>query len=108
MCSGSDAPGSSTVPRGKRGRVSATPTTLRSLGAVRRTANGPPGSAGRGRRAPRRGRGGSPPRQVGRRDRVAERGAAQGAQLGDCELVRPQREGDVRVGELGPEPVKAG
>ena len=50
---------------------------------------------------------GQHPLQVGGRERVAERGGVDVAQLGDRERRGGQREADVGVGQLGPQPVPA-
>ncbi len=47
------------------------------------------------------------PAKVGGVDRVAERGAVDRAELGDGETLGRQRESDVRVRELGPQPLAA-
>ena len=131
MCSGSEAPGIRTVPRGNIGRVSATSSTVRRPGACspggRRTAKasvtrrvragepeerGRP-STGRTRAGHSAGRlqetaAGEHALQVGGRHRVPERGGVQLAQRGDRELVGGECEPQVGVGELRPDPVVGG
>src|SRR5918995_5581791 len=87
MCSGSDAPGSSTVPRGNRGTVSTTALTLR-LRRPRRRVAPRRASAGLAGRAQRGERVGDPQDVLGEaedRGRAPARGAGGGGPTGGDE-----------------------
>src|SRR5690606_7244011 len=136
MCSGSVAPGSSTVPSGNSGSVSATPLRYVAAGRFARSAGGP-GRAQNGERVgdaqgalgEAEDRGGTAARgarrrhlaggfedlapgqhalQVRRRHRVAQRRGVQVAQGGDRELAGGEREPEVGVGQLRAQPVAGG